>query len=228
MKGSIGRAANRLLADLSRADYHRVSPHLESIALSFADVLSQRDGIVGHVYFPTSGLIAVYTPTVGRASLAVVGAEGMVGHSLAAGILASDALVVVQGAGAAMRIDARRFRLLAERSPTLQRQMHRYTLRLLRRESQIAVCNGLHRIEERLARCLLEASDRAGTRDLTVTQQQLACLIGSRRTSVSIVATSMRRRRLISYARGRLRIADRKGLRKLACACYRSDSVSRR
>lgn len=228
MKKSSGRAANQLLADLSHADYRRVSPHLEGITLSFADVLTERAALVRHVYFPTSGLIALRTSTIGRPSLAVVGSEGMVGSSVAAGFATSEALVVVQGEGAAMRVHARRFRLLVEGSPTLQRQIHRYTVDLLRRASQTAVCNGVHRTEARLARCLLETSDRAGTRDLRVTQEQLAYLIGARRTSVSTVATSMRRRRLISYARGRLRIADRKGLRQLACACYRAESLSRR
>lgn len=228
MKKSSSCAANRLLADLSHADYRKVSPHLESIALSFADVLTERNALVSHVYFPTSGLIALRTPTIGRPTLTVIGSEGVVGSSVAAGVATSEALVVVQGAGAAMRLNARRFRLLVERSPTLQRQMHRYTVDLLRRASQTAVCNHVHRTEARLARCLLETSDRAGTRDLRVTQEQLGHLIGARRTSVSIVATSMRRRRLIRYVRGRLQITDRKGLRQLACACYRADSLSRR
>jgi CRP-like cAMP-binding protein len=213
-----------VLPSLSHADYRKVAPHLESIVLSFADVLTKRNALVSHVYFPTSGLIALRTPTVGRPTLAVVGSEGMVGCSVAAGLDTSEALVVVQGDGAAMRVNARRFRLLVERSASLQRQMHRYTVDLLRRAAQIAVCNGVHRTEARLARCLLETSDRAGTLDLRATQEQLAYLIGARRTSVSIVATSMRRSRLITYARGRLRINDRQGLRQLACACYGAGS----
>jgi len=228
LKKSSGRAANQLLADLSHSDYRRVSPHLQAITLAFAAVLTDRNALVGHVYFPTSGLIALHTPTIGRPSLAMVGSEGMVGSSVAAGIAKSEALVVVQGEGAAMRLHARRFRLLVERSPTLQRQIHRHTVDLLRRASQTAVCNDVHRTEARLARCLLETSDRAGTRYLRVTQEQLAHLIGARRSSVSIVATSMRHRRLISYARGHLRITDRKGLRRLACACYRAEWLSRR
>ena len=228
MKKSSGRAANQLLADLSHSDYRRVSPHLQSITLAFAAVLTERNALVGHVYFPTSGLIALHTATIGRPSLAMVGSEGMVGSSVAAGVAKSEAFVVVQGEGAAMRLHARRFRLLVERSPTLQRQIHRHTVDLLRRASQTAVCNDVHRTEARLARCLLETSDRAGTRYLRVTQEQLAHLIGARRSSVSIVATSMRHRRLISYARGHLRITDRKGLRRLACACYRAEWLSRR
>jgi CRP-like cAMP-binding protein len=228
LKKSNGRAANRLLADLSHADYRKVLPHLESIALSFADVLTEHNALVSHVYFPTSGLIALRTPTIGRPTLAVIGSEGMVGSSVAAGVATSEALAVVQGEGAAMRVNAGRFRLLVERSPTLQRHIHRYTIDLLRRASQTVVCNDVHRTEARLARCLLETSDRAGSRDLRVTQEQLAYLIGARRTSVSIFATSMRHRRLISYARGRLRIHDRKGLRHLACACYRAESQTRR
>ena len=106
----------------------------------FADVLTERNALVSHVYFPTSGLIALHTATIGRPSLAMVSSEGMVGASVAAGIATSEALIVVQGEGAAMRVHARRFRLLLKRSPTLQRQIHRHTVDLLRRASQTAVC----------------------------------------------------------------------------------------
>jgi hypothetical protein len=95
----------------------KVSPHLESITLSFADVLAKRNALVRHVYFPTSGLIALRTATIGRPSLAVIGSEGMVGSSVAAGVAMSEALVVVQSEGAAMRVNAGRFRLAGGAKP---------------------------------------------------------------------------------------------------------------
>ena len=214
------RAANQLLEELSHADYGQMFPQLSAVVLSFADVLAEPDATARYVYFPMSGLVAIHTATIGRPSLALVGSEGMIGSSLAAGVAAPFALVVVQGPGTAMRMDARRFRVLADRSTSLQRQMHRYTLRLLGRTSQMAVCNGVHAAEARLARSLLEASDRAHSEKVRITQQQFAYLIGARRGAVSIAATSLRRRGLITYSRGRVRIVDRKVLNGVACACY--------
>ena len=209
-----------MLADLSRDDYRRIRPHLTSVALSFADVLGEPDARIKHVYFPTSGLIAVLTATAGGMSLALVGKEGMVGSSVGAGVGAPLSLILVQGDGTAMRMDAGRFDAFAERSVSLQRQIHRYTCGLLKRALQVAVCNGFHGVEARLARCLLEASDQVKSDEIRITQQSLAYIMSAHRSGVSIAATSMRRAKLIEYARGRLRIINRKGLARLACACY--------
>lgn len=213
-------AANELLEGLTRDDYRRVFPDLTKVDLSFADVLSQPNATAKHVYFPTAGLIGIHSDTISRASLVLVGREGMVGYAVATGVAVPQALVMVQGAGTAMRMDAQRFRVLADRSASLQQYIHRYTYSLLKRASQMAVCNSFHSVEARLARCLLESGDQARSDEIRITQQALAHMIGARRSGVSIAATSMRRRHLIEYARGRLRIVDRRALKRLACACY--------
>lgn len=216
------RAANELLGDLSQADYRQVRPYLTAINLSFADVLGKRNITAEHVYFPTSGLISIHTITVGRVSVALVGHEGMTGSAVAAGIEAPRALIVVQGEGVALRMDARRFQILAYQSISLQRHVHRYTHHLLRHASRMAVCNSYHSVETRLARCLLEASDQGGSNEIRITQQLLAYMIAARRPGVSVAAASMRRRKLIDYTRGRLVIISRKGLKRLTCGCYES------
>jgi hypothetical protein len=37
---------------------------------------------------------------------------------------------------------------------------------------------------------------------------------------VTQAASTLRRRKLIDYRRGKIRILDRKGLEKIACECY--------
>jgi CRP-like cAMP-binding protein len=122
-----------------------------------------------------------------------------------------------------MRVAAKQFRVLAHRSGSLQRHMHRYTCQLLQRAAQASRCNGLHSVESRLARSLLETSDRGGSPDLRVTHELLAVGMGARRTNVTVAANSLRSRKLIDYTRARIRIVDRRGLINAACTCYGVD-----
>jgi CRP-like cAMP-binding protein len=211
---------NRLLRGLSREDYRSLAPHLKHVALSFDDVLVDRNKASNHVYFPLAGLISVHTIFTDHVSLDMVGKEGMVGVFIAAGVNTPHARIAVQGSGSAMRITAKQFRILASRSGSLQLHMHRHTCRLLKHSAQTSRCNGLHTVEARLARCLLETSDRAGSTELRVTHELLAAAMAARRSNVTVAANALRSRNLIEYTRARLRIIDRNGLVKAACGCY--------
>ena len=58
-------------------------------------------------------------------------------------------------------------------------QRHNFTL------TQLAACNGLHEIEERLARWLLMVQDRVESPRFDLTQEFMATMLGARRTSVT-------------------------------------------
>jgi CRP-like cAMP-binding protein len=216
---------NQLLRELSREDYRSLVPHLKHIALSLDDVLVERNKANHHVYFPLAGLIAVHTIFADHVSFDMVGKEGMVGVFIAAGVRAPRARIAVQGSGSAMRVAAQQFRTLANRSRSLQRHMHRYTCLMLKHSAQTSRCNGLHTVEARLARCLLETSDRGGSRELRVTHELLAAAIAARRSNVTVAANELRFRNLIDYTRGRLIIIDRQGLIKAACGCYGANAT---
>src|SRR5438477_465210 len=211
---------NRLLRTLSREDYRSLAPHLHLVALSLQDVLAESGKANKYVYFPLAGLISVHTVFTDHVSLDLVGKEGMVGVFIAAGVDAPCSRIAVQGSGSAMRVEANRFRMLANQSGSLQRQMHRHTCLLLKHSAQTSRCNGLHTVEARLARCLLETSDRGGSRELRVTHELLAAAIAARRSNVTVAANALRFRNLVDYTRARLTIIDRQGLVRVACGCY--------
>ncbi len=217
---------NRLLRELSRDDYRSLSPHLNQVPLSLDEVLVERNNANNHVYFPLAGLISVHTIFTDHVSLDMVGKEGMIGVSIAAGVNAPHARIAVQGSGSAMRVAAKQFRILAHRSSSLQRHMHRYTCQLLKRSAQTSRCNGLHTVEARLARCLLETSERGGSHELRVTHELLAVAMAARRTNVTVAANALRSRDLIDCTRAWLKIIDRKGLIKAACGCYGVNAVA--
>jgi CRP-like cAMP-binding protein len=126
----------------------------------------------------------------------------------------------VQGAGQALRMAAAPFRKEFDRNPPLQQALYRYTYALMAQISQTAACNRFHESQARLSRWLLMTSDRVGTDEFALTQDFLAHMLGLRRVGVTEAASDLKRRQLIDYTRGRLRILDRKGLQRASCSCY--------
>ena len=86
--------------------------------------------------------------------------------------------------------------------------------------NQIAACNRLHRAEARFARWLLMVADRLGTDDITITQEFLSNMLGTRRTTVAEVGSELGRAGVIESRRGGLRIVNRPLLEQRVCECY--------
>jgi Crp-like helix-turn-helix protein len=53
-----------------------------------------------------------------------------------------------------------------------------------------------------------------------MTHEFISKMLGVRREGVSHVAKDLQRQSLISYARGQIKIIDRRGLESCACECY--------
>jgi CRP-like cAMP-binding protein len=85
---------------------------------------------------------------------------------------------------------------------------------------QVAACNRLQEVEERLARWLLMCHDRLGGDIVPLTQDFLAHMLGTRRASVTVAAVILQKAGLIAYSRGIVKIIDRKNLEEASCECY--------
>jgi Mn-dependent DtxR family transcriptional regulator len=66
----------------------------------------------------------------------------------------------------------------------------------------------------------LQSADRIGSDEVPLTQEFLAQMLGSRRTTVTLLTQRMQAKGLIRYKRGRIVILDRKALEACACECY--------
>ena len=155
-------ATNRLLDALPAHERRRVLAGSETVDLAFADVIYVPGAVLAHVYFPLEALISLIVPIEGSAGLEVglVGNEGMFGIPLVLGVDVSSLQAVVQGSGAALRMDAAPFGIEIQRNETLHRLIDRYAFVHLSELAQTAGCTRYHVVEARLARWLLMTQDR--------------------------------------------------------------------
>lgn len=86
----------------------------------------------------------------------------------------------------------------------------RYVQAQLLQSSQSAGCAAMHTSEQRLARWLLISADRAHVEVFKMSQEFLSHMLGSTRSTISIVASTLKSEGLISYTRGVINILDRK------------------
>jgi CRP-like cAMP-binding protein len=212
---------NRLLAALPKAEYERLRPRLESMSLAIKQVVYEADRPIPHVYFPRNCVISMVLNLEGSAvEIGTVGHEGMAGLPVFLGTDSLPSMALCQVPGEAVRVKARAFREAVRDSGPLHDLMHRYAHYLLVQSSQSTACNRLHPAEERLCRWLLMTQDRVGADRFPLTQEFMAQMLGVRRPTVSLVASTLQKAGLIQYSRGKVAVVDRPGLESAACECY--------
>jgi CRP-like cAMP-binding protein len=217
------RDRNHILASLPPGDYRRIAQKIESVALRKGQAIHEPHGPISHVYFPRTGVASIVTRMSegGTIEVATIGNEGVVGLSAYLGNGRSSMEVFVQIPGEAARMSSHVFVQEIRAGTALRGILRRYTQALLTQMGQSAACNRVHPVFERCARWLLMSHDRVPGDEFSLTQEFLAEMLGVRRASVTQVAGTLKRKGLIDYRRGVMRIVNRKALEKAACECYR-------
>jgi CRP-like cAMP-binding protein len=216
--------SNHLLGSMSDRDYALLKPHLESSDLQQHLILHEAGTEIDFAYFLNGGLASlVVLTTDGRSvEVATVGKDGMLGTPLAMGVRQTPHRAIMQIPGSALRLPSEMLGQVLSEAPGFQRLLSRYVMVRGMEIAQIAACNRLHAIEQRLARWLLVCQDRVESNSLPVTHELLAQMLGTGRPSVSLAAGMLQRAGLIENLRGSLKVVNRKGLESSACECYRA------
>jgi len=195
---------------------------LERVEMPLGQVLYASGIVLHHVYFPVTAIVSLlYVMENGAsAEIAVVGNEGIVGVSLFMGGESTPSRAVVQSAGLGCRLKADVMKAEFDRAGPVLHLLLRYTQALITQMAQTAVCNRHHSLDQQLCRWLLLSLDRLQGTELVMTQELIANMLGVRREGVTEGALKLQKAGLIQYARGRIKILDRKGLEGRTCECY--------
>jgi CRP-like cAMP-binding protein len=218
----VQRNRNRLLASLKADEVSVLSRHFREVSLSQGEVLEERGRRVDAVFFPQSGMVSlvVEMPEDETVEVGMVGSEGAVGLNVGLGSRIASVTALVQVSGVALKISASRFRAAVTQSQHLQDLIVRYNEIQSAQIQQTAACNALHDVGSRLARWLLQTSDRTGSDAIPFTREFLGKMLGVRRGTVSAMAAQFESAGLIKTHRGHIKLLDRERLKNEACYCY--------
>ena len=213
---------NHLLAALPTAEFERLVANLELVPMPLGAILYEPGGQMQHAYFPTTSIVSLHYVTESGASAetAGVGNEGVVGISIFMGGDSTPSSAVVQTAGHAYRLPGRLLKQEFNRAGMMQGLLLRYTQALITQMIQTAACNRHHTVEQQLCRWLLLTLDRVPGRELVMTQELVASMLGVRRESITEAAGSLQQAGQISYRRGHITVLARSGLEARSCECY--------
>jgi len=213
---------NRILAALPAVEFAAVAKHLTLINMDLGQSLHRAGETIDVVYFVESGFISALTVLSDGAPLEIglIGAEGVAGVSVVLGATTSFSETMCQTGGAAYRISPAALIGAVADAPRLRDLLLRYVHAFHIQVAQTAACNAHHELGQRLARWLLAAHDRSGVAELSLTQDLIAVMLGVRRSTVSIAASTLQKAGVIRYQHGRITILSRTGLEDAACECY--------
>jgi CRP-like cAMP-binding protein len=219
-----GLLTNRLLARLPGEEFARLLLYMEPVSLTAGEYVYGLGDKVEFIYFPETVVISqIHLLEDGNTTeVALIGNEGVVGLSAIFGAPATNYWSQVIVAGSALRIRVEVLKEDFHRGQSIQKLLLAYTANRIAQISQRAVCNGRHTLSGRLATWLLMVHDRASESKLKLTHEEIARHLGARRASISVAATILRDREIISYNRGNIRILNRQALLDNACECYRT------
>ena len=222
---NVGRhwSRNRLLAAIPAIDRALLEPHAQFVELAPGQVLFETEEVVVITHFPLTGTMAALIVVLedGRtAEAASIGREGAIGGIISAGHKPAFTRAVVQIAGPAFRVETARIEVAKQRSSVVRDAFDRYADVLLAQVLQAVVCNAFYPMRQRLARWPLMTQDRIASKELPLTQEYLAQMVGVHRSKVIRVARLLQNDGAIRGSRGRLTVVNRVKLEKASCECY--------
>jgi CRP-like cAMP-binding protein len=217
-------SGNRLLSTFPQEARALIEPFGTIVTLEAGQVLHSRGSEVTDTYFPFgTAMVSLVVELPGGRSIEVasIGHEGAVGGIVSCGNAPAFSRAQVLVGGPALQVPVEAIEDAKMRSGHIRNIFCRFADFLLAQVMQSVACNGFHSIEQRAARWLLTSQDRAGAR-IALTQQAFAGLLGVQRTTVNAVVRLLQDEGLVTSRRGSIQVADRVGLKRRSCECYRA------
>jgi CRP-like cAMP-binding protein len=213
---------NEILLGLPPRERELLFSKLEFVRLKTHHVLHEPGDTLKSAYFCNSGLISILSvfPDGKSVEVGLVGKEGFIGLPLVAGFRSAPTRAIAQIEASAFRIDGETLKGILQQCPKLELRLQQFAQIMAMQTTQIAACNRLHEVNERLARWLLMSADRIESNSVPLTHELLSQMLGTRRSSVTVAVGTLQKAGLITHSRGDVKIIDRRKLEDAACECY--------
>jgi hypothetical protein len=220
------RPYNNLLRRLSASDFALLAPYLVPEQAEPNDLLYNPGDGVEIVHFPCGPSLASFlVPNEdGRdVETILVGREGAVGGIVSEGYLPAYTRITVKFGGPFVRLQVGRLDAAKAKSATLRNVFARYADCMLAQMFQSTACNAIHSIEQRTAKWIISAMERAdGDNVVPLTHEQLATLLGVGRSYTSRVIQTFKAEGVLETRRGSILVRNPEALRARACLCNES------
>lgn len=218
----LSNSSNHFLRSLPPQDAKLLQLALKLVELPSGTVLYKADDTITRVYFPYSGMVSYVVGVVSGeiVEAGVIGRNSVVGAGapLDGSVAINEAMVQVAMSAGAVEIGL--LKQLATSSDTLRTSFARHEEMALAQVQQVAACNALHSLEQRLSRWLLQARDLLNADVLPLTQNFLSQMLGVHRSSLTLVARRLQEAGLIDYRHGNIQVRDAEALKDVSCECY--------
>jgi CRP-like cAMP-binding protein len=215
-------SANRLLASLPPHDKAHLATFSRIENPSQGRVLASASEPGTEVWFPHTGTVALITTDASGRSVqtGLIGREGCIGLETLFGPNRSAPDAVVQIEGAMTVLPATHLRAAMDARPRVQIALSNFLYRLSAQSLLTIACNRLHNLLPRCCRWLLTMQDKAQSDDITITQENLATLLGSGRPRINLLLATLEQDGILRRSRGHIRLLTRPRMEALACECY--------
>jgi CRP-like cAMP-binding protein len=213
---------NRLLAAMAETDLALLQPHLRPLKLPLRYDMERPNRRIEAVYFIEAGFASVVAVQANEARVEVglIGPEGMTGSAVVLGGNQSPHATYTQVAGEGWRIAAKDLRNAMAASETLRGLLLKFVQVFMVQTAHTAIANARSKIDQRLARWILMAHDRAREDTLTLSHEFLALMLGVRRAGVTESLQHLKQQKLIFTGRSQIQVLSRKGLEQMAGTSY--------
>ncbi len=175
------------------------------------------------LWFPEAGAVSRLVQLLSRETVeaGIVGNEGVIGLPCVLGGERSIGVCTVQTEGSALVMTVGDFNehVRTSRSPLLDALLV-YTNLHIAILGQLTACHSLHRIEQRLCRCILQLNDRHDGERVRITHDVLSEFLGVHRPSVTYALQALAADGAIALERRSVIVRDRALLTERVCECY--------
>jgi CRP-like cAMP-binding protein len=211
---------NRLLRALG-SNLDELRPHLTHAQLPQGHVLAELDQVMDRVFFPTKGVISNRVGYELGEELEVVftGYNNAIGVNEVIGVpgaLRRVCLTDCEG----WFVSTRALAEVMKSAPAAEATIRDFWQTQIQHVIQTSICNRIHTAEQRFSRWTLLLTELISETEIQTTQDELATILGIRRSYLNPVIHRLRKEGVLEIQRKRLRVLNFPLLQKHACECH--------